>query len=165
MSPPPIRSPGATTLSFACAHSGDLNCNIPLNSGPFGCSSMNGTCYGGAYQPTGTPSYGWETLNGVYWQTWQEAQNTLDDPNNSGSDHAADVGTFGDVMEDCVNPMGTTKCSAFIITSQGVPGARVPPSGYICANSPVRGVGVGHHGCWNQAVALPVGEKVVGAHG
>jgi len=117
----PNPTSGATTLSFACAHSGDLNCNIPLTSGPTGCSSMNGTCYVGAYQPTANPSYGWETLNGVYWQTWQEAQNTLDDPANGGFDHPGDVGTFGDVMEDCVNPAGGSKCPAFIVTSQQIP--------------------------------------------
>jgi hypothetical protein len=112
--------PTATTmLSFACSHSGDPNCTIPLNS-PKTCAG--GTCYVGAYQPTGSsPSFGWETLHADYWQTWQEAQHTLDDPANGGFDHASDVGTFGDVVEDCVNGATANKCPAFIITSQQIP--------------------------------------------
>jgi hypothetical protein len=118
----PNPTSGATTLSFACSHSGDPNCNIPLTSGPTGCNSMAGTCYVGAYQPTANPpSYGWETLSGVYWQTWQEAQSTLDDPANGGFDHPGDVGTFGDVMEDCVSGTAANKCPAFIVTSQQIP--------------------------------------------
>jgi hypothetical protein len=121
----PDPSPGATTLSFACAHSGDTNCNIPLTSGPSGCGSTNGTCYVGAYNPTGK-SYGWETLHADYWQTWQEASN-----NNGNLDNtlvggvltdgvSSDAGTFGDVVEDCVTDGG--KCTpAFIVTSQNSP--------------------------------------------
>jgi hypothetical protein len=112
--------PTATTmLSFACSHSGDPNCNIKLST-PTTCAG--GACYVGAYQPTGSsPSFGWETLHADYWQTWQEAQHTLDDPANGGFDHASDVGTFGDVVEDCVNGATANKCPAFIITSQQIP--------------------------------------------
>jgi Domain of unknown function (DUF1996) len=112
----PDPNPGATTLSFACSHSGDPNCNIPLSS-PSTCAG--GTCYAGAYKPA-AKSYGWETLHADYWQTWQEAQNALDDPNHGGLDNPSDVGTFGDVVDDCVTD--GVKCTpAFIITSQNSP--------------------------------------------
>jgi hypothetical protein len=128
----PDPSPGATMLSFACTHGGDTNCNIPLTSGPAGCSSMGGTCYVGAYNPAPTkPSYGWETLHADYWQTWQEASNmnkNLDNTLVGGQltdGVASDVGTFGDVVEDCTSgPSGPTsvKCKpAFIVTSQNSP--------------------------------------------
>ena len=118
----PDPAPGATTLSFACSHSGDPNCNIALTS-PTGCVSAGGTCYVGAYKPTANPpSYGWETLHADYWQTWQEAaQNNALLDQNGGNDFASDVGTFGDVVEDCVNGTAGNKCPAFIVTSQNIP--------------------------------------------
>jgi hypothetical protein len=102
---------GATpTLSFSCTHmagsgnSGDPECDIGLSS-PTGCVKAGGTCYVGAYQ------YGWETLHADYWQTWQEASDNngnLDSQN--GYDLPGDVGTFGDLVEDCADE-GTTACS------------------------------------------------------
>ena len=118
----PDPSPGATTLSFACSHSGDPNCNIALST-PTSCAG--GTCYVGAYNPT-AKSYGWETLHADYWQTWQEASNNngnLDNTLVSGvltDGVSSDAGTFGDVVEDCVTDGG--KCTpAFIVTSQNSP--------------------------------------------
>jgi hypothetical protein len=115
----PDPDPGVATLSFACSHGGDTNCDLGLSS-PTGCVSAGGTCYVGAYSPS-TQQYGWETLYGDYWQTWQEAQNTLDNPANGGFDTPADAGTFGDLIEDCVSGVAADKCPAFVVTSQGLP--------------------------------------------
>jgi len=119
----PNPTSGATTLSFACSHGGDPNCS--LNSGTTGCSSMNGTCYVGAYNPT-AKSYGWETLHADYWQTWQEASSNNGNLDNSlvngvlTDGVSSDAGTFGDVVEDCVTD--GNKCTpAFIVTSQNSP--------------------------------------------
>jgi hypothetical protein len=87
-----------STLSFACTSPGDPNCDIRLPS-PAGCGSKGGTCYVGAY------TYGWETLHADYWQTWQEAasqNNNLD--TQGGYDNPGDVGTLGDLVEDCADP-------------------------------------------------------------
>jgi hypothetical protein len=46
----PNPSAGATTLSFACSHSGDPNCNIQLTA-PTGCVTKTGVCYVGAGEP------------------------------------------------------------------------------------------------------------------
>ena len=115
----PDPSASAATLSFACTNGGDPNCDLPLTS-PTGCVSAGGTCYVGAYSPT-AKQYGWETLHADYWQTWQEAQNTLDNPANGGFDTPSDAGTFGDLVEDCVSGTTAHKCSEFVVTSQGVP--------------------------------------------
>ena len=104
-------SPNATvsTLSFACSSGGDTNCTDQLPS-PQGCGGPNGTCYVGPWK------IGWETLHGDYWQTWQEAasnNNQLDQ--NNGSDFSSDVGTFGDLVEDCAND--GVKCKPSFINS------------------------------------------------
>jgi hypothetical protein len=115
----PDPSAGAATLSFACTNGGDPNCDVPLSS-PTGCVGKGGTCYVGAYSPS-TSQYGWETLHADYWQTWQEAQNTLDNPANGGFDTPSDAGTFGDLVEDCVSGTAANRCSEFVVTSQGLP--------------------------------------------
>jgi hypothetical protein len=108
----PGPDPGVATLSFACAHDGDPNCGIPLSS-PVGCVTPGGTCYVGAYQPAAA-RYGWETLHAEYWQTWQEAEQALDNP----TDVPADVGTFGDLVEDCMSGTAPSKCTPlFVVTS------------------------------------------------
>jgi len=40
-----------------------------------------------------------------------------------------------------------------------------PPSGYGYRDWHVRGLGVGHYGCWSELAALIVGEEVAGVHG
>ncbi len=100
----------ASTLSFACSHGADPNCtdNIGIPSTTTGCASAGGDCYVGAYPD------GWETLHADYWQTWQEAKHKLDSV--SGHDASGDAGTFGDLVEDCVQ--GTTgKCVPAFITN------------------------------------------------
>jgi Domain of unknown function (DUF1996) len=99
----------ASTLSFACSSGGDPNCNLPLST-PSGCVSAGGTCYVGPWK------LGWETLHADYWQTWQEAasQNSQLDQNN-GFDFPSDVGTFGDVVEDCADD--GVKCTPEFVNS------------------------------------------------
>jgi hypothetical protein len=110
-------SPNATasTLSFACTHSADPNCtdDIGIPSTTSGCSSANGHCYAGAYPD------GWETLHADYWQTWQEAKHALDSQSGS-TDVSSDSGTFGDVVEDCVQGMGPT-CAPEFVTNNSPP--------------------------------------------
>jgi hypothetical protein len=75
-----------------------------------GCGGPSGTCFVGPWK------IGWETLHGDYWQTWQEAasnNNQLDQ--NNGSDFSSDVGTFGDLVEDCAND--GVKCKPSFINS------------------------------------------------
>jgi len=101
-------SAAAATPSFACSHGADPNCtdNIGIPGTTTGCTTAGGDCFVGAYP------YGWETLHADYWQTWQEAKNPLDSV--GGDDVAADAGTFGDLMEDCVNGPAKGKPCSFI---------------------------------------------------
>jgi hypothetical protein len=104
----PSPSATASTLSFACSHGADPNCtdNIGIPSTTTGCSQAGGDCYVGAHPD------GWETLHADYWQTWQEAKHPLDSV--KGDDAPGDQGTFGDVVEDCVQGTGGHCTPAFI---------------------------------------------------
>jgi Domain of unknown function (DUF1996) len=120
-------SPNGTTstLSFACSHADDPNCtgNIGIPGPTTGCSAPGTNCFVGAY-----PN-GWETLHADYWQTWKEAKNPLDSqPGNS--DVPSDAGTFGDLVEDCVQGTGTANCSPTFITNTS------PPQVYGSASNP-----------------------------
>ena len=120
----PSPDAGATTLSFACSHGGDPNCNIGLSS-PTGCVAAGGTCYAGAYK------WGWETLHADYWQTWQEASSNNGVPNGNLDNTlvngqltdgvSGDVGTFGDVVEDCTSGSSGRCTPSFIVTKQNSP--------------------------------------------
>ena len=111
-----------STLTFACSHGADPNCtdNIGIPSVTTGCGSVGGNCYVGAYP------YGWETLHGDYWQTWQEAKHTLDSQ-TGGTDVSSDAGTFGDVVEDCVQGTGPMCFPEFITNTS--PAQVYNPSG------------------------------------
>ena len=110
----PSPKAGASTLSFACSHGADPNCtdNIGIPSTTTGCAAAGSDCYVGAYPD------GWETQHADYWQTWQEAQHTLDSVN--GDDAAGDQGTFADVVEDCVQGTGS-HCTPTFITNTSPP--------------------------------------------
>jgi hypothetical protein len=106
----PSPTTGTSTLSFACSQGADPNCtdNIGIPSTTTGCAEAGGDCYVGAYPD------GFETLHADYWQTWQEAQHPLDSVN--GFDAPGDAGTFGDVVEDCVQGTGP-HCKPSFITN------------------------------------------------
>jgi Domain of unknown function (DUF1996) len=110
----PSPKTGVSTLSFACSQGADPNCtdNIGIPSTTTGCGAAGSDCYVGAYPD------GWETLHADYWQTWQEAQHPLDSVN--GFDAPGDAGTFGDVVEDCVQGTGP-HCSSTFITNTSPP--------------------------------------------
>jgi len=118
-------SPNGTTstLSFACSHGDDPNCtdNIGIPASTTGCSAPRTNCFVGAY-----PN-GWETLHADYWQTWNEAKNAPDSQTGN-SDVSSDAGTFGDIVEDCVQGTGTANCSPTFITNTSPPQVYGSPS-------------------------------------
>jgi hypothetical protein len=122
----PDPSPTAAALSFACSPQslgGDLNCStdIGIPNTTTGCGAVGGHCFVGTFPD------GWETLHADYWQTWHEAKNMLD--SQGGDDVTSDSGTFGDLLEDCVNGTGAGSCS-FVTndTPAAVYGSPSPPN-------------------------------------